>query len=161
MTDRNKLNEVFGDPTKDRAVFEKRNMVVWNCQKEFATLPFKRMYVNYHILPKLQVTFKVLQHMGLLHEIKSFGGCWNVRLIRGSKSMLSIHSWGLAVDFNVDHNPLGWDSAKCFKMGLTPFTDAFFEVWRRTGWTCGIDFTRPDGMHFEWTKEFEKQTPTD
>jgi hypothetical protein len=155
MTDRNKLNTKFGNPVTDKARFEKNNMVVWNCQVEFPELPFKRMYVNAYILPKLQITFKALQKVDLLYEIKTFGGCWMVRPIRGYANILSIHSWGIAVDLNVENNPLGWSRDKCIKMGLNPFSAAFFEVWRQTGWTCGIDFKRPDGMHFEWTKEFE------
>jgi hypothetical protein len=154
MTDRNLLNTKFGDPVKDKAGFEKRNMVVWNCGQEFP-VPFKKMYVNAYILPKLQITFKALQTAELLSELRTFGGCWMVRPIRGYVNILSIHSWGIAVDFNVEDNPLGWSREKCIKMGLNPFSEAFVQVWRNTGWTCGFDFKRPDGMHFEWTKEFE------
>lgn len=154
MTDRKKITAKFGDPVLDRAVFERNNMVVWNCGQEFP-VPFKKMYVNAYILPKLQITFKALQSAGLLSELRTFGGCWMVRPVRGYKNLLSIHSWGIAVDFNVEDNPLGWSRDKCLQMGLKPFTEAFISVWRSTGWTCGSDFSRPDGMHFEWTKEFE------
>lgn len=157
MTDRVRLNELFGNPVTEKARFETNNMVVWNCQAEFPELPFKKMYVNAHILPKLQVTFKALAEKNLLSEIKSFGGCWNVRPIRGYKDLLSIHSWALAVDFNTTDNPLGFSREKAIEKGLTPFSEDFFTVWRLTGWVCGIDFSREDGMHFQWTYEFEVQ----
>lgn len=154
MAVRENLNKKFGDPVKDRATFEKNNMAVWNCKAEFPELPFPRMYVNVYLIPHLQATFKALKAAGLLKEIKSFGGCWIVRPVRGYKTLLSIHSWGTAIDLNVEDNPLGWDRAKCIKMGLSPFSEAFLQVWRETGWVCGADFSRPDGMHFERTKEF-------
>ena len=154
MSLRDNLNKKFGNPAKDLPAFEKNNMSVWNCQKEFPTLPFKKMYVNCYLIPYLQVTFKALLDADLLDEIKTYGGCWIVRPVRGYKNLLSIHSWGLALDFNVDQNPLGWDRTKCIKMGLTPFTECFVKVWEDTGWIAGIKFKRFDGMHFERTKEF-------
>jgi D-alanyl-D-alanine carboxypeptidase len=154
MSLRDNLNKRFGNPVKDKATFEKNNMVVWNCQQEFPELPFKRMYVNHYLIPLLQSTFKSLKAADLLKEIKTFGGCWIVRPVRGYKNLLSIHSWGIAVDFNVEDNPLGWNREKCIKMNLIPFTTEFLEVWRSTGWIVGYDFKRVDGMHFERTKEF-------
>jgi len=154
MTQRDLLNSRFGNPVLNPAKFEAQNMIVWKCQEEFPELPFPRMYVNVYILPFLRATFKALQKAGLLHEIKTYDGCFNVRYVRGSTTMLSIHSWALAVDFNAKDNPLGLTREQCIANGLTPFSEAFFQVWRETGWVCGIDFSRGDGMHFQRTKEF-------
>lgn len=154
-TDRKKLNQVFGDPKLNPTKFERDNMVVWNCQKEFTTLPFKRMYVNKYILEPLRFTFTELCNERLIKEILTFDGCWMVRDIRGYAGMASIHSWAIAIDLNAAHNPLGWSREKCIEKGKTPFTKAFIDVWRKSGWVCGFDFNRKDGMHFQYTKPFD------
>jgi hypothetical protein len=41
---------------------------------------------------------------------------------------------------------------ECIEAELTPFSEEFFDVWRKHGWTCGIDFRRADGMHFQMDK---------
>lgn len=157
MTQRDLLNARFGNPVLNQAKFEAQNMMLWDCQKEFPVLPFRRMYINRYILIPLQETFRLLQDAGLLTEIKTFDGCFNIRHIRGSTSVLSIHSWGLAVDFNASDNPLGLTREECIANGLTPFSEAFFSVWRQTGWVCGIDFSRSDGMHMQYSKDFESR----
>lgn len=114
------------------------------------------MYVNKYILEPLRKVFTDLCNKGLLHEIKTFGGCWIVRDVRGHAGLLSIHAFGLACDFNTDQNPLGWSREKCIASGLTPFTEEFVQVWRDNGWKAGADFQRFDLMHFEYTKDFNK-----
>lgn len=154
MTQRDLLNARFGNPVLNQAKFEAQNMKLWYCQKEFPVLPFRRMYVNLYIIPHLRDTFHLLQDSELLTEIRTFDGCFNIRYIRGSTQVLSIHTWGLAVDFNAKDNPLGLTRQECIDKGLKPFSEAFFSVWRQTGWVCGIDFNRKDGMHFQRSKEF-------
>lgn len=70
------------------------------------------------------------------------GGCYNPRLTRVSHGVsLSAHSWGIAVDINVDTNPLG----------ATPRQDArLVAIMARHGFSWGGRWLRPDGAHFEW-----------
>jgi hypothetical protein len=70
------------------------------------------------------------------------GGCYNPRLARVSNGVsLSAHSWGIAVDINVDTNPLG----------ATPRQDArLVAIMARHGFSWGGRWLRPDGAHFEW-----------
>lgn len=152
MTDRDLLNKKFGNPADDAPAFERNNLVVFKCQKLFPSLPFQRMYVHYLLVSPLINTFTLLEKDDLLQELKTFDGCWSVRNIRGYNHILSIHSWALAVDFNAKDNPLGYSREKAIEIGLTPFTEAFQDVWRKSGWVCGIDFNRKDGMHYQWTK---------
>ncbi len=108
-------------------------------------LPFSRMYVNRDIVTALDDTFIALDKAGLIGEIKTFDGCFCIRDVRGKPGKQSIHSWGLAVDFNALENPLGEQGT---------FTKEFLDVWRKQGWTCGADFERRDEMHFQLCEAF-------
>jgi len=70
------------------------------------------------------------------------GGCYNPRLARVSKGVsLSAHSWGIAVDINVDANPLG----------ATPRQDPrLVAIMAAHGFSWGGRWLRRDGAHFEW-----------
>jgi len=133
----------FGDPIKDPASFEKANLTVWTVPANLAAkLPFKKIYCNKYLVKPLEEVFKRLDEKGLLSEIKTFDGCFNIRKVRGSATEPSVHSWAMAVDFNAKENGLGMP---------VKFSKAFLDVWRECGWTCGADFKRLDGMHFQYT----------
>ncbi|MCB0992363.1 MAG: M15 family metallopeptidase, partial [Acidimicrobiales bacterium] len=71
------------------------------------------------------------------------GGCWYARRIRGtSGDAISRHAWGLAVDINPASNP--WGRPPTMDMRIV-------EIFRANGFAWGGTWTRPDGMHFEWT----------
>ncbi|MDP9405540.1 MAG: M15 family metallopeptidase, partial [Actinomycetota bacterium] len=84
-----------------------------------------------------------LESRGLGHLIdpSQYGGCWVPRHIDFDPSKpLSMHSWGLAADFNVSTNQLG----------QTPQMDPrVVQVFDRWGFVWGGRWRRPDGMHFE------------
>lgn len=124
------------------AGFERQWMTIYNCQNEFPSLPFKRIYCHKNLANELRTVFKALQAKNLLKEIETFDGCFMPRYIRGyeAQKIMSIHCWGLAVDFNAATNGLGKP---------VTFSQEFLQVWRDCGWTCGADFKRLDGMHFE------------
>lgn len=64
--------------------------------------------------------------------LDSYGGCFNLRRKRGGSS-LSMHSWGVAIDFDPARNRLGWDHrrARLAQADAIPFWSA----WRAEGWT--------------------------
>lgn len=70
-----------------------------------------------------------------------FAGCFVARHIDWNPSKpLSMHAWGLAIDFNTRDN---W-------LGATPQMDPrVVEVFERWGFEWGGRWNRPDGMHFE------------
>ncbi|MGI8698922.1 MAG: M15 family metallopeptidase [Mycobacteriales bacterium] len=70
------------------------------------------------------------------------GGCYNPRLTRVAHGVsLSAHSWGIAVDINVDANPLG----------APPRQDTrLVAIMASHGFSWGGRWLRPDGAHFEW-----------
>lgn len=106
-------------------------------------------WLNKDIIAPLEAVFRELISTGLVKELKTYGGAGNLRYKRGMKPVaanLSIHAWYCALDFNQLQNPLG------VKLGSRPgmFTPAFIAVWRKHGWVCGADFSRPDAMHFQY-----------
>jgi hypothetical protein len=69
------------------------------------------------------------------------GGCWNPNIVPGVAGTISRHTWGVAVDINVDTNPFG----------ERPHQDArLVSIMRRNGFTWGGTWLRPDAMHFEY-----------
>lgn len=75
-----------------------------------------------------------------------------VRLIRGSTSAVSTHSFGLAVDLNIDGvvDTLGDGRTQ---LGLTILSDFF----NAEGWVWGAAYGREDSMHFEVSEEKIKE----
>ena len=71
-----------------------------------------------------------------------------VRFVRGSATSASSHSFGLAVDLNIDGilDTLGDGRTQ---LGLTILSDFF----NADGWVWGAAYGREDSMHFEVSKE--------
>lgn len=67
-----------------------------------------------------------------------------VRRIRGTRDRLSTHSYGLAVDLNIDGHLDTFTDGKT-QLGLTILADFF----HAEGWVWGAGFRREDSMHFE------------
>jgi hypothetical protein len=70
-----------------------------------------------------------------------YGGCFHARRIGTDRDRLSSHSWGAAIDINVDLSLPG--------LGPVP-PDEMIEIFARHGFRWGGDFTTPDHHHWEW-----------
>lgn len=83
-----------------------------------------------------------------LYKRINTAGALCVRRIRGSQNSVSSHSFGLAVDLNIDGvlDTLGDGKTQ---LGLTILAD-FFQA---EGWFWGASFSREDSMHFEVSRE--------
>jgi len=79
-----------------------------------------------------------------------YGGCFHARRIAVGRDNLSRHSWGIAVDLNVDFSQPG--------LGPVP-PDAFIAIMGRHGFRWGGDFATPDNHHFEWVGEIAQVRP--
>lgn len=79
-------------------------------------------------------------------RLNLFGGCLNVRKMRGGSSW-SIHSWGAAVDLDPDHNQLkqGKDTASFAKKEYDPF----WKIVESEGWVSLGRSKNYDWMHFQ------------
>lgn len=95
------------------------------------------------LIPQLRGALQEIVDRGLAGLINpsQYGGCWSPRhvLFDPSRS-LSMHAWGLAIDFNIPGN----------EYGASPQMDPrIVEVFDRWGFVWGGRWSTPDGMHFE------------
>lgn len=70
------------------------------------------------------------------------------RLVRGSATSISNHSWGTAIDLTIDAD-LDAPGNGRVQRGLALIAPIF----NRHGWFWGAGFPREDGMHFECSEE--------
>lgn len=99
----------------------------------------------------LQVFNELLNHYGY-DKIKElgidlFGGCVNVRLMRGSKTKWSRHSWGIAIDLDPEKNGLKtkWEDAQFSKPEYEFMVNTFYK-YGFINYGKEKDF---DAMHWE------------
>jgi hypothetical protein len=79
-------------------------------------------------------------------DLNKFGGCLNVRKMRGGSSW-SIHSWGCAVDLSSDKNQLKWGSDKA-QFAKKEY-DSFWKIVENEGWVSLGRYKNYDWMHFQ------------
>ncbi|MGJ8535899.1 MAG: M15 family metallopeptidase [Parasphingopyxis sp.] len=75
-----------------------------------------------------------------------FGGSLNVRNMRGGKKK-SMHSWGIAIDFDPAHNALRWGRDRARMAG--PDYAAFLDIWEEQGWISLGRERNYDWMHVQ------------
>ncbi|MCZ6673243.1 MAG: M15 family peptidase [Verrucomicrobia bacterium] len=100
-----------------------------------------------------KVLTRVRDHYGL-DEIKRlrldlWGGCLNVRKMRGG-NRYSMHSWGIALDYDPTRNQLKWgrDKASFAK----PEYNKWWEIWEEEGWVSLGRLRNFDWMHVQAAK---------
>jgi hypothetical protein len=130
----------YGNPTLEMG------MKLWDvpAHLEIGTIP-KRIYCNRDLIAPLAKAFENLISRGLVYELITWDGCFNIRPKRGASSA-SLHSWGLAIDVNAAWNGFG-----------NPFTlsEGFVKCFTDAGFEWGGGWTPCDGMHFQ-LKELPK-----
>lgn len=84
---------------------------------------------------------KILQW---LHDrrLNLHGGGFNFRAITDG-SDLSLHAYGIAIDWDPHHNP----RKKPLKRTLP---DWWYDIWKKHGWSDGRRFNTPDPMHVQF-----------
>jgi hypothetical protein len=105
-----------------------------------------RIYGHEALEQPLHQAFDLLCARGLAGELKTYDGCFCIRKMRGGNSY-SVHSWGLAVDFNAAQNPFG---------GEVTFSDEFISCFAEAGFESGSLWSTKDGMHYQicWTRNW-------
>ncbi len=78
-----------------------------------------------------------------------FGGCFNYRPMRGG-TMLSTHSWGIALDFDPINNQLKWDRDRATL--ARPEYRRWWEIWEEEGWVSLGRQRNYDWMHVQACK---------
>jgi hypothetical protein len=145
------LIQAYGDPRINTSAWERQNMRYYRVPgfiKEKNPFLPNIIYMHREFIDVVDVWLTALTFGDLIKEIKTYDGCWNVRNKRG-QSTLSIHAFGMAIDFNATHNPFKTTREQAIERGLKPFSKEFIKV-SRSYMDCGADWrTTPDGMHFQ------------
>lgn len=112
----------------------------------------KRIQCHKLIAPNLKKALSdILCHYGLEEVqrlgINLYGGCFNYRLMRGSNTKLSLHSWGTAIDLDPDRNLLH-ESHKTARFAR-PEYKSMIDIFYLNGFeSLGREEDR-DWMHFQ------------
>jgi hypothetical protein len=101
------------------------------------------------MVPQLMQALREIEEAGLYGHFKreQFAGCFMPRHILWNPNRgLSMHAWGLAIDFNSIDNAFGKRPV------MDPRIVQIFERW---GFEWGGDWSTPDGMHFQLARIVE------
>jgi hypothetical protein len=71
------------------------------------------------------------------------GGGFNFRPSTGDATKLSLHSYGIAIDWDPIHNPHQ-------KPMVRTLPDWWYALWSQQGWSDGRHFATPDPMHVQF-----------
>jgi hypothetical protein len=128
----------YGDPRENG--FEQKWIALWEIKDQFPWFPKTSIRLHKHFKPLLEEALKEILVMNLQGEIKTVHDDFSVRMISGSTDVMSVHSWGVALDMNAEINPLG---------AAGKWSEAFLAVMRRHHIYCGQDWEGlKDPMHF-------------
>jgi hypothetical protein len=106
------------------------------------------------IMDDLRAALDAVVAAGLAEHVvpRAYGGCFMPRRIATGRPTLSRHSWGIAIDLNVDFRLPG--------AGPVP-PDEFIAIFADHGFRWGGDFTTPDNHHYEWVgHDLARQRPS-
>ena len=81
-------------------------------------------------------------------EINDFGGCFNYRLMRGSKTKLSKHSWGTVIYLDANRITLKETSATA-RFARIEYK-AMIDIFEKHGFASLGRLENRDWMHFEY-----------
>lgn len=122
--------------------FEGKWMILWDVPQDInIAIPVipNKIYCNKDLVSPLEKAFRNIITRGLSNEIKTWDGCFNIRLKRGLNS-LSLHSWAIAIDINAAWNGLG---------KIPTMSKELVQCFKDAGFEWGGDWSRLDGMHFQ------------
>lgn len=127
----------YGDPRE--AGWDHKWITPWHIKQDFPWFPEEHIQVHKHFKELLKNAFDELTVKGFDKEIKTFGGAYEVRAIKGS-TVLSVHSWGAAIDLNAEQNQYGSNGT---------WSVEFVKIMEKHNICCGQSWTgRKDPMHF-------------
>lgn len=145
----------YGMPT---AAYESKYCTLWDITKNFPELshvvvgvvnppaPLTRIEINVDFKAKWMVAIPQLITAGLIGQLLTFDGCMEHRTTRGS-NVPSLHSWGLATDWNAAHNQLQFHHVDN-PFEHSTFTKPFIDIIIASGMYWGGYYqNRFDPMH--------------
>jgi hypothetical protein len=122
-------------------------LIAWDKSKSVTKIQCHKLVASNLI----SVFADLLSFYGLkkIHDlgIDIFGGCYNVRLMRGSKTKWSRHSWGIAIDLDPERNgyKVKWKNSQFSKPEYAYMVNSFY---RHGFFNLGKE-RNFDAMHFE------------
>ena len=129
--------------------WEKDNLIMVVIPQLKAINGSGKVYFHKKGIPQLKQLWEDWENAGLLHLVLTWGGAYNPRFIRGSRTTLSNHAFGTAFDINIAWNALGIVPALVGQKGSVR---ELIAIANNNGFYWGGHFTRLDGMHFEIAK---------
>ena len=127
----------YDDPRN--AGWESKWIMNWHVQQLHPWFPEENIKIHKHFWPQLNDAFAELEKKGLHTEIKTFHCGHKVMHLRDSP-VLSVHSWGAAIDLNAEDNAMGTVGA---------WSEAFIAIMEKNGIYCGQSWTgSKEPMHF-------------
>jgi len=112
-----------------------QEMIVPPYQMWYGKIPVEHISVHKRVAASAIRAFQNIHaHYG--DQVKTLGldqysGSLNVRRMRGGSNW-SMHSWGIAIDFDAPHNDLNWDHTRA--RFAKPEYRKFFDCWYAEGW---------------------------
>ena len=141
---RSELSVMFGEIVDGKWADESHHMVLVDFPDRLKPLGVVRVYCNRAMAVPLRQALDNIVERGCIHQITSFDGCFNIRKQRGDLLRLSVHAWGMAVDFNAGENELG---------SAGNMTKEFIACFEDVGFEWGGRWHRPDPQHFQYVTE--------
>ncbi len=123
-----------------------RNMVTKNVG------PFRVTGLNHAVTSLAGVFTDIRREFPRIYSRLTSAGMLNCRFVRGSKTAISNHSWGTAIDIGFDGAIDPYGDKKVY-FGLAQIAPIF----NRHGWYWGVSFGKEDGMHFEASQALVKK----
>lgn len=115
--------------------------------------PVNKMRCHKKVAKAFTNVFKdLLAHYGFAKlnslQIDDFGGCFKYRLMRGSNTKMSAHSWGIAIDLNASRNTLKETSSTA--RFARPEYKAMIDIFEKHGFASLGKLKNYDWMHFQY-----------
>jgi len=153
-----KLRHQFGDPcahmTADCQPVTSPHLAT-RMMTQRITPTFRATGMDYAISDLLTILQQVEIKDPALYALVGSAGMLCARFVRGSNSVISNHSYGLAIDLTIGGilTPRGSSTITYGLLALYPYFHA-------AGWYWGAEFPTTDAMHFEQSWERYQQHET-
>ena len=155
------LNAFFGKPDMDKGIAPNivrvelpYNMfLAWDKSVEIDMISCNKEVAD----SLVRILTRIRDELGMEfikeHGLHLFGGCVNVRNMRGSNNP-SRHSWGVAIDLNPEENGLHtpWIDGRQGEKGFATMPTKVVEIFEAAGWKSGARAWSSDAMHFQCTQ---------
>ena len=108
--------------------------------------------LDYAVESLWRIEAKIRENHPELTPHMGHAGMLSCRLVRGSKTSISNHAWGTAIDLTFDGKVDDRGDNKCQSWLLL-----VYPYFHAEGWYWGVEFSTEDSMHFDLADETVKK----